>query len=396
MEFDFVSMKRVNCRIFLRVLLCSLAVFWLETLVQAASVFDGVPRAVRLPDSTKEDEVTLIPLDLGGKPFNLTLLGGETAIPQKPGAKKKNEGENPGPAKFTGYTLTNEGPNCWKIKYNLEGREATCITLTHDGKKLNFKWRTKVPQNLLLPIANCVLKFTCGADKHYVALRETVKIPNIMLNPKTGIGMFKTDMLEYPLPDLETVFFDFQSLGPHKRGEANVVLPPVTKVSEISSREPLKIVFQFKDSYGNTKTPFSLVIRTMIAAVIEVSIEPPKDSVRLFGLLFRQAQDPQIDIVLSKNRDQINSIDRKRKRSAKDTNKRSQLQTINWGYERLRELAKWEAKMRVYIDYGETQVNVLETQPLTAEQKAARLEKPKPIKRMEKGAPPPKEIEFKF
>ena len=394
-------MKRANFRIFLWVFLGALAVVWFENQVLAASVFDGVPRAVRLPDSTKEDEVTLLPLDLGGKAFTLSLLGGETAIPQKAGAKKKKDAEG-GAAALTGYTLTGEGPNCWKIKYNLEGREATCVTLTHDGKKLNFKWRTKVPQNLLLPIANCVLKFTCGADKHYVALREPVKIPNIMLNRKTGAGMFQTEKLDYPLPDLETVFFDLQSLGSHKRGEANVVLPPVKKASELSSREPLKIQFKFKDSNGNIKTPFVLDIKTTIAAVIEVSIEPPKTDAKMYSMMFRQAQDPQIDIVLNKNRKEINSINNKLKkqkgwkRDAKDTNKISQLQTVNWSYEQLRALAKWEAKLRVYINYGETQVTVLETQPLTAEQKAARQEKPKPIKRMETGAPPPKEIEFKF
>lgn len=395
-------MKRANCRIFLWGLLCSLAAFWPETLVQAASVFDGVPRAVRLPDSTKEDEVTLLPLDLGGKAFTLTLLGGETAIPQKPGAKKKDaEG---GAAALTGYTLTSEGPNCWKIKYNLEGREATCVTLTHDGKKLNFKWRTKVPQNLLLPIANCVLKFTCGADKHYVALRETVKIPNIMLNPKTGAGMFKTEKLDYPVPDLETVFFELQSLGSHRRGEANVILPPVKKASELSSREPLKIQFKFKDSNGNTKNPFNLNIKAMIAAVIEVSIEPPLTDAKIYSTMFRQAQDPQIDIVLHKNRGEINNINRKLKkqkawkRSAKDTNKISQLQMVNWTYEQLRALSKWEAKLRVYINYGETQVNILETQPLTAEQRAARLEPKKP-KVNSSSTPAPKkekEIEFKF
>ena len=395
-------MKRVDCRFFLWGLLCGLAALWLGTQTLVAGVFDGVPKAVRLPDSTKDDEVELMPLDLGGKTFTLQLLGGETAIPQKAGAKKKKDAEDGKPAELTGYTLTNEGPNCWKIKYNLEGREATCVTLTHDGKKLRFKWRTKVPQNLLLPIANCVLKFTCGPDKHYVALRESVKVPNIMLNRKTGAGMFKTEKLDYPLPDPETVFFDLQSLGSHKRGEANVILPPVKKVSDLSSREPLNIQFKFKDSNGNTKNPFNLNIKTMIAAVIEVSIEPPLTDAKMYSMMFRQAQDPQIDIVLHKNRSEINNINQKLKkkkawkRSAKDTNKISQLQTVNWTYEQLRELAKWEAKLRVYINYGETQVNILETQPLTAEQKAARQEKPKPIKRMETGAPPPKEIEFKF
>ncbi|MCR5163129.1 MAG: hypothetical protein K6C40_03830 [Thermoguttaceae bacterium] len=378
--------------------LCALAVVWFEKSVPAASVFDGVPRAVRLPDSTKEDEVTLLPLDLGGKPFNLSLLGGETAIQSKGGAKKKKDAEG-APAELTGYTLTNEGAGCWKIKYNLDGREATCITLTHDGKKLNFKWRTKVPQNLLLPIANCVLKFTCGPEKHYVALREPVKVPNIMLHRKTGAGMIKTDLLDYPLPDLETVFFDLQSLGPHKRGEANVVLPPVKKASELSSREPLKIQFKFKDSNGNTKTPFVLDIKTTIAGVIEVSIEPPLTDAKMYRIMFRQAQDPQIDIVLYKNRSEINSINRKLKkqkawkRSAKDTNKISRLQTVNWTYEQLRALSKWEAKLRVYINYGETQVNILETQPLTAEQRAARLEPKKPAPKSEPGAPPKKEKE---
>lgn len=393
-------MKRAKSEIFLWGILCVLAAFWIVTPILNASVFDGVPKAITLPDSTRDDEVTLLPLDLGGKPFTLTLLGGEMAIPQKPGAKKKNaEGDA---ADLTGYTLTNEGTNCWKIKYNQDGREATCVTLTHDGKTLRFKWRTKVPQNLLLPIANCVLKFTCGPDKHYLALRETVKIPNIMLNRKTGAGMFKTELLDYPLPDLETVFFDFQAFGAHKRGEANVVLPPVKKVSELSSREPLKIEFRFKDSNGNTKTPFALDIRTMVAAVIEVSIEPPKTDAKIYSVMFRQAQDPQIDIVLHKNRSEINNINRKLqkqkawKRSAKDTNKISQLQTVNWTYEQLRAIAKWEAKLRIYIDYGETQVNVLETQPLTPEQKAARQEKPKPLKKMGSGPPPKKEIEFKF
>lgn len=385
-------MKWVNGRIFLSGLLCGLVVLGSETLGQAASVFDGVPKAVRLPDSTKDDEVELMPLDLGGKTFTLVLLGGETAIQPKGGAPKKKDAEDGGKPKLAGYTLTNEGAGCWKIKYNQDGREATCVTLTHDGKKLNFKWRTKVPQNLLLPIANCVLKFTCGSEKHYMALREPVKIPNIMLNRKTGIGMFKTDLLDYPLPDLETVFFDFQSLGSHKRGEANVVLPPVTKASELSSREPLKIQFQFKDSNGNTKIPFTIDIRTTIAAVISVSLEPPRDSVKLYSLMFRQAQDPQIDIVLYKNRNEINNINQKLrkqkawKRSAKDTNKISQLQMVNWSYEQLRELAKWEAKMRVYIDYGETQVNVLETQPLTAEQRAAILEPKKPKINSESGS----------
>ena len=124
----------------------------------------------------------------------------------------------------------------------------------------------------------------------------------------------------------------------------------------------------------------------------------------MFGMLFRAAQDPQIDIVMSKNRDKINSINNKLKkqkawkRNAKDTNQVSALQTQNWGLQQLKALAKSEAKLRIYIDYGETQVNVLETQPLTEEQKAARLEKKKPVQSEEVAAPvKPKEgNELKF
>jgi hypothetical protein len=142
----------------------------------------------------------------------------------------------------------------------------------------------------------------------------------------------------------------------------------------------------------------------MVAAVIEVSIEPPKTDAKIYSMMFRQAQDPQIDIVLHKNRSEINNISRKLskqkawKRSAKDTNKISYLQTVNWTYEQLRALAKWEAKLRIYINYGETQVNVLETQPLTAEQRAARLEPKKPKVKSESGAPlkDEKEPELKF
>lgn len=398
-------MKQLKPWFFLSVFTWGLAAFGVQAPAMAASVFEGVPKAIRLPDSTSGSEVDFMPMDLGGKPLEITLLGGETAIPQKGGAKKKDQdSDDGGAARITGYTLEKEGNACWKIKYNLEGREATCVTLTHDGKKLTFKWRTKVPQNLLLPIANCVLKFTSGSDRHYLALREPVKIENIMLNPKTGVGTFKTEILDYPLPDLETLFFELQSLGSHKPGEANIILPPKKKVSEISSKDPMKILFRFKDSNGNTKTAFSLEIRTTFAAVIAVSIEPSKVDAKMFGMLFRAAQDPQIDIVMSKNRDKINSINNKLKkqkawkRNAKDTNQVSALQTQNWGLQQLKALAKSEAKLRIYIDYGETQVNVLETQPLTEEQKAARLEKKKPVQSEEVAAPvKPKEgNELKF
>jgi len=152
----------------------------------------------------------------------------------------------------------------------------------------------------------------------------------------------------------------------------------------------MKILFNFKDSNGNMKTAFAFDVVPAFAASITVSIAPLKDFAKQFVAFLQVAQDPQIEIVQNKMRTEISQINQKLekqegwKRDAKDTNRISELQTQLWGIDQLKELGKAEAQLRIYIDYGETQVNILESQPLTEEQKAEKQTKKKPKKKAEK------------
>lgn len=344
------------------------------------SVFDGVPRFVVLPECTKEENVELLPLGTGDQAISMELLGGQTATSAKASPKKKKNDE--GDAEATGYTMEQDeskDPNIsvWKIKFNQKGRKATCVTLTHDKKTLSFKWRTKVPQKILLPIGNCVLKLTCGKDAHYLALREPMKLETAVMNPKTGSASAKTSKPDIPFPDPSVMFFEIVNLGKFTPGNEMIAFPPATRVADISSKEPLQIKFNFRDSNGNINELFHFDLALGFKTNFSVTLLPDKEYSRQFAAMMQQAMDPQSDIMMTKLRNEINSLKQKLdkqegwKRDAADTTKISMNQQMIARFEKLRELGGSDLRARLYADYGEVKVDLVVMEPSSGEQKAA-------------------------
>ena len=346
-----------------------------------AGVFDGVPKYIALPDCTKERTVELFPLASGEKSVTVELLGGEIAIPQK-GSKKKKKADpdaqpvppaefyslEPGKAKDPKLAVGN-------IKFNQRGRKATCATLALDGETVKFKWRTKVPQKFLLPVGNCMLKLTCGEEKHYVALREPVQMESILLNPKTGSGSIKSPKMEIPFPSADAMFLEIQNLGQYKPGDPTVMFPPVTCLSDISPREPLQIKFTFTDPNGNAAQLFYFDVLVTYKTNFSASLIPPKELARDFGHLLQIAADPQSDIQITNMKKKIQSIQKKLdeqeawRRNAKDTQEIAMLQQQIMLIEKMRSIQDADAKVRLFIDYGEAQADIILTESLTVEQR---------------------------
>ncbi|MBO5438665.1 MAG: hypothetical protein J6A23_13470 [Thermoguttaceae bacterium] len=364
-----------------------------------AGVFDGVPKYVALPDCTKESTVKLFPLATGEKAVTVELLGGEIAIPQKGTKKKKKsdpDAQTPPPAEF--YSLE-EGKakdpklTVWNIKFNQRGRKATCATIALDGESVKFKWRTKVPQKFLLPVGNCALKLTCGEEKHYIALREPVQMESILLNPKTGSGSIKSQKMEIPFPSPDAMFLEVQNLGKFKPGDPSVTFPPVTRLSDISPREPLQINFTFTDPNGNAAQLFYFDVLVAYKTNFSASLIPPKELARDFGQLLQTASDPQVDIQITNMQKKIQSIKKKLdeqeawRRNAKDTQEIAILQQQISMIEKLRSIHEADAKVRLFIDYGEAQADIILTETLTVEQREeAKQSKRKGGKQTEKEA----------
>lgn len=350
---------------------------WAAGLLSAAepaakSIFEGVPKFAKLPECTHGKTVDLLPLDTAGKTISIELLGGETAIPAKASARKKQ---------LVGFTIEQEkspkeGVSEWKIKYNERGRKATCVTLIHDGKKLTFKWRTKVPERILAPIGNCVLKLTADADTHYLALREPMALESLILNPKTAKAAIKSEKVDVPFPSEDVMFIEIQGFGKYVNGKDWVTFSPPMKVSEITAQNPLKVTFSFKDSAGNEKPIFYFDILPAFKTTFTAQLIPPRDFPN-FTQFYQIVQDPQIDLRKAANSKEITAIKKRLdkekgwKRSAADTTKISMLQQENATIDRLRTTPNADVKMRVYADYGEMQMDIIQTQVFTEEQKEA-------------------------
>ncbi len=375
-------MKRsIFQRYLIRWIFCSLvSLFSLTAFGAEKSVFDGVPKFVVLPECTKEENVELFPLATGDQAISMEMLGGQTAVLAKGSSKKKKNDE--GEAEASGYTMEQEeskDPNIsvWKIKFNQKGKKATCVTLTHDKKTLSFKWRTKVPQKILLPIGNCVLKMTCGKDAHYLALREPMKLETAVMNPKTGSASAKTSKPDIPFPDPSVMVFEIVNFGKFAPGNEMIEFPPATRVSDISSKEPLKIKFNFRDSNGNINELFHFDLALGFKTNFSVTVLPEKEYVRQFAGMMQQALDPQSDIMITKMRNEINSIQQKLdkqegwKRNAADTTKIAMNQQMIARLEKLRELGNSDLRARLYADYEEVKIDLVVMEPASGDQKAA-------------------------
>lgn len=343
-----------------------------------AGIFDGTPKAVTLPDCTKDELVGLVPLETAGKPIAMELLGGETAIPPKASAKKKKKNAD---SEVTGFTMEQDEPKegkdpTWKIKFNQKGKKATSLILSHDGKTLNCKWNTKVPQKLLLPIGNCVLKITCESETHFLALREPIKLESIVLNPKTASGAIKGTKMQIPFPALETVFVEILNLGSYLPGDSSVVIPPATKASEIGPQTPLQIKFSFTDPNGNVSSPLQFDVVPNFGNGFSASILPPKEWAKQLPAMIQNVQNPQFEIQINKIKQEISTTKQKLekeeawKRNAADTSKIANLEQQLWLYDKLKTIANADAKIRIYVDYGEFQADLIVTETLTVEQKA--------------------------
>ncbi len=337
-------------------------------------ILDGVPKAISLPECTSGDSVVLVPLDTAGKPVTIELLGGTTAFPAKVSTKKKKNPEDD----LVGFTLekeeNKENSAVWKIKYNQRGKVASAALLTHDGKELKFRWNLKVPAKFLAPLGNCVLKITVENETHYLALRKAVVIESLVLNPKTAAGSIRSEKLDCPFPSLETVYVEILNLGQYQAGGTDVVIPPATKAFEIGPKNPLQIKFNFTDSNNNVQTAVQLDVLPGFGNNFTASLIPAKELAKQLPIWIQQANDPQIDIQINNWKKDIQA--RKKELAdkpgwqgdAKKTTEITQKEMQIWMVGKLKTLSDADAQVRVYIDYGETQTDLVTTEKMTVEQ----------------------------
>ncbi len=377
----------------------------------ALEPFKDTVLSVMLPEP-ETDEVEIAKIDDGGLEVTVSLLGGSTAFAVKSSGKKAAVQTK----FFTLESVDNEN-STWEIRYQNKEEESKAAVLTLEEGSLKFKWDPdeSIPPKDLPILGNCALKLECNEKSHVLALREAMEFETLVFNPKTGQASVKGGKFEIPLPSLDSVYVEIVRVGEFAEDSKDLQLPEPMKASEISRKNPLRVNFAFTDTNGNAQTPVYFQFVPMFGNGFSGTLTPglslngmeiPNPG-KMIGQQMGMAQNPQIDLQITKWQKEISAIDQKNKdkaahaKSPEDSAKQAELQLNIWMVGLMKQLVKADVEYRVYADMDGEQVDLITSKYVDPEAKKAQRKKSKSSKKRDGNDEPDSEEEsdlggFKF
>jgi len=377
----------------------------------ALEPFKDTVLSVMLPEP-ETDEVEIAKIDDGGLEVTVSLLGGSTAFAVKSSGKKAAVQTK----FFTLESVDNEN-STWEIRYQNKEEESKAAVLTLEEGSLKFKWDPdeSIPPKDLPILGNCALKLECNEKSHVLALREAMEFETLVFNPKTGQASVKGGKFEIPLPSLDSVYVEIVRVGEFAEDSKDLQLPEPMKASEISRKNPLRVNFAFTDTNGNAQTPVYFQFVPMFGNGFSGTLTPglslngmeiPNPG-KMIGQQMGMAQNPQIDLQITKWQKEISAIDQKNKdkaahaKSPEDSAKQTELQLNIWMVGLMKQLVKADVEYRVYADMDGEQVDLITSKYVDPEAKKAQRKKSKSSKKRDGNDEPDSEEEsdlggFKF